>query len=88
MAWINVLGSYASQVIVPAAQAISVPDQFTTTQALMFQSLTAQYLVTETAIFDPAIGCWSTRPQVESDCCWFNVETPRRLGDRYAFQRR
>jgi NADPH2:quinone reductase len=47
VAWINVLGSYASQVIVPAAQAISVPDQFTTTQALMFQSLTAQYLVTE-----------------------------------------
>ena len=47
VAWINALGSYASQVIVPAAQAISVPDQFTTTQALMFQSLTAQYLVTE-----------------------------------------
>ena len=47
VAWINVLGSYASQVIVPAAQAISVPDQFTTTQALMFQSLTAQFLVTE-----------------------------------------
>jgi NADPH2:quinone reductase len=47
VAWINVLGSYASQVIVPAAQAISVPDQFTTSQALMFQSLTAQYLVTE-----------------------------------------
>jgi NADPH2:quinone reductase len=42
-----VLGSYASQVIVPAAKAIYVPDQFTTTQALMFQSMTAQYLVTE-----------------------------------------
>ncbi len=47
VAWINALGSYASQVVVPAVQAIAVPDQFTTAQALMFQSLTAQYLVTE-----------------------------------------
>jgi NADPH2:quinone reductase len=47
VAWINALGSYASQVVVPAAQAIAVPDQFTTAQALLFQSLTAQYLVTE-----------------------------------------
>jgi NADPH2:quinone reductase len=47
VAWINVLGSYASQVIVPAAQAIPVPDHLATAQALMFQSLTAQYLVTE-----------------------------------------
>src|SRR4051794_12651109 len=47
VAWINALGSYASQVVVPDAQAIPVPDSLTTTQALMFQSLTAQYLVTE-----------------------------------------
>ncbi len=47
VAWINAPGSYASQVVVAAAQALSVPDQFTTSQALMFQSLTAQYLVTE-----------------------------------------
>jgi len=46
VAWINVLGSYASKVLVPASQAIAVPDQFTTAQALFFQSLTAQYLVT------------------------------------------
>ena len=45
--WINALGSYASQVVVPAAQAITVPENFTTAQALMFQSLTAQYLVSE-----------------------------------------
>src|SRR3954467_2616166 len=30
VAWINVLGSYATQVIVPAAQAIPVPDRLTT----------------------------------------------------------
>ena len=47
VAWINALGSYASQALVPASQAIAVPDQFTTAQALFFQSLTAQYLVTE-----------------------------------------
>jgi NADPH:quinone reductase len=47
VAWVNVRGSYASQVLVPAAQAIAVPKSFTTQQALLFQALTAQYLVSE-----------------------------------------
>jgi NADPH:quinone reductase len=47
VAWINVLGSYADQVLVPAAQAIAVPDSFTTAQTLLFQAITAQYLVSE-----------------------------------------
>ena len=47
VAWVIVRGSYASQVLVPAAQAIAVPDSFTTEQALLFQALTAQYLVSE-----------------------------------------
>lgn len=47
VAWINVPGSYASQLVVPAAQAIPVPENFTTAQGLLFQGLTAQYLVTE-----------------------------------------
>ncbi len=47
VAWINVRGSYASQIVVPAAQAVVVPDSFTDTQALLFQAMTAQYLVTE-----------------------------------------
>lgn len=47
VAWINVAGSYASQVVIPAAQAIPVPAQFPTAQGLLFQGLTAQYLVTE-----------------------------------------
>lgn len=47
VAWINVLGSYASELVVPANRAITVPDEFTTAEALMFQSLTAQYLITE-----------------------------------------
>ena len=47
IAWINAFGSYASQVVVPTAQAIPLPDEFTTLQALMFQGLTAEYLVSE-----------------------------------------
>jgi NADPH:quinone reductase len=34
VAWVNVLASYAGQVVVPAAQVIPVPDSFTTPQAL------------------------------------------------------
>jgi NADPH2:quinone reductase len=47
VAWVNVLGSYARQVVVPAAQVIPIPESFTTAQALLFQALTAQYLVSE-----------------------------------------
>ena len=47
VAWINVPGSYADQVVLPAAQAVSVPDSFTAPQALLFQAMTAQYLVSE-----------------------------------------
>lgn len=47
VAWINVHGSYASQLVVPAVQAIPVPASFTTVQALLFQAMTAQYLISE-----------------------------------------
>jgi NADPH:quinone reductase len=47
VAWINILGSYAEQVIVPAGQAIAIPSEFTTEQCLLFQAVTAQYLVSE-----------------------------------------
>jgi NADPH:quinone reductase len=47
VAWINVPGSYVDQLLVPAEQAIPVPDSFTTAQALLFQAMTAQYLVRE-----------------------------------------
>jgi NADPH:quinone reductase len=47
VAWINTPGSYADQVIVKADQAILIPDSFTPVQGLLFQALTAQYLVTE-----------------------------------------
>lgn len=47
IAWINTPGSYATNVVVPIAQAIPVPDALTSVQALLFQGLTAQYLVKE-----------------------------------------
>ncbi|MBV9265153.1 MAG: quinone oxidoreductase [Acidobacteriaceae bacterium] len=47
IAWVNVPGSYATQVLVPATQAIPVPESFATVEALLFQGLTAQYLVSE-----------------------------------------
>jgi NADPH2:quinone reductase len=47
VAWIDVPGSYANQMVVPAARAVPVPGDFHPTQALLFQALTAQYLVAE-----------------------------------------
>lgn len=47
IAWINTPGSYATQILVNVAEAIAIPEQFTIEQALLFQGLTAQYLVKE-----------------------------------------
>jgi NADPH2:quinone reductase len=47
VAWVNVDGSYASQLVFPATRAIPVPDFLTTAQTLLFQALTAQYLANE-----------------------------------------
>ncbi len=47
VAWVNVRGSYASQLTVKAELVVPVPDSLTTTQALLFQAMTAQYLATE-----------------------------------------
>jgi NADPH2:quinone reductase len=47
VAWIDVPGSYASQVVVPAARVVQVPGDLVPPQALLFQALTAQYLAAE-----------------------------------------
>jgi NADPH:quinone reductase len=47
VAWINVFGSYAGQIALPAEQAIVVPDSFSTEQNMLFQGVTAQYLLNE-----------------------------------------
>lgn len=47
IAWINAKGSYADQIVLPASQAIPIPDALLTGQSLLFQAVTAQYLVAE-----------------------------------------
>lgn len=50
VAWVNVLGSYAERHVVPAADAIPVPDEVSTdlAAAVMLQGITAHYLATST----------------------------------------
>lgn len=45
--WMDVRGSYASQVVLPANRAFIVPEGFSASEGLLFQALTAQYLVHE-----------------------------------------
>jgi NADPH2:quinone reductase len=47
VAWIDVAGSYASQLMITADRAIPISESFKIAQGLLFQPLTAQYLVTE-----------------------------------------
>jgi NADPH:quinone reductase len=47
VAWINNLGSYAGQISLPAVQAIPVPETFSIAEALLFQGVTAQFLLAE-----------------------------------------
>lgn len=47
VSWINAPGSYAEQITLPAEQAIVIPDFFSIDEGLLFQGITAQYLVTE-----------------------------------------
>lgn len=47
VAWMDVGSSYASQAVVPADRAVLIPDTIPVSQGLLFQALTAQYLVHE-----------------------------------------
>ena len=47
VAWINARGSYASELVLPATQAIIIPDDLAAHQALLFQAITAHYLAYE-----------------------------------------
>jgi NADPH2:quinone reductase len=47
VAWINAPGSYAEQIALPAEQAIVIPESFTVDEAMLFQGVTAQYLLAE-----------------------------------------
>lgn len=47
VAWVDVRGSYTSLAVIPAGRAVAVPDDFSVSECLLFQALTAQYLVHE-----------------------------------------
>jgi NADPH:quinone reductase len=47
IAWVNVLGTYAQVFTAPAANVFLLPDDITLDQGMLFQAITAQYLVTE-----------------------------------------
>jgi len=53
VAWINVRGSYASQLTMKAEPVVPVPESFAIPQALLFQAMTAQYLATEYRAIQP-----------------------------------
>jgi NADPH2:quinone reductase len=47
VAWINAQGSYAEQLVLPVAQAIRIPSSFGISESMLFQGVTAQYLLAE-----------------------------------------
>ena len=47
IAWINHSGSYADQIALPVEQAIKIPHGFSRANSLLFQGITAQYLLAE-----------------------------------------
>ncbi len=52
--WVNVFGSYAEQVVVRAEKAIPVMESFRVEEGLLFQALTAQYLISEYRTIKPS----------------------------------
>ena len=53
VAWINVPGSYASQLTMKAERVVPIPDKLAVGEALLFQAMTAQYLATEYRAVQP-----------------------------------
>ncbi len=59
VAWTGVIGSYATKVLVPAAQALSVPDgvELDVACAATLQGMTAHFLVTDCFPLEPGHRC-------------------------------
>jgi NADPH2:quinone reductase len=57
--WIDVMGSYSEQVVVPADRAIPIPDglETATVAAALLQGITAHYLATDTYPLKPGDRC-------------------------------
>ncbi len=54
VAWINSFGSYAEIAVVPVDQLIPIPEKFEISEGLLFQSVTAQYLINEYRTIKPS----------------------------------
>jgi NADPH2:quinone reductase len=54
VAWINNFGSYADVVLVPFDQLIPIPQDFAISAGLLFQGVTAQYLIREYRTIAPS----------------------------------
>lgn len=59
VAWTGAMGSYATKVLVPAARAVSVPDdvELELAAAVMLQGMTAHFLATSTFPLEPGHRC-------------------------------
>jgi len=57
--WVNRIGSYADNAVVPIESAIPIPDDIetTTAAAVLLQGITAQYLATDTFPLRPGHRC-------------------------------
>ena len=59
VAWTGVMGSYATQAVVPAARLVAIPDGVSskTAAAVMLQGMTAHYLTHDTFTLHPGHDC-------------------------------
>jgi hypothetical protein len=82
VAWINSHGSYPSQVLIPAAEAIPVPKTFKSVDALVFQAVMAEYLMSEYRAIGPG-----DRVLVHAAAPRSMVQASRSMGGRHGFKR-
>ncbi|HLH38722.1 MAG TPA: alcohol dehydrogenase catalytic domain-containing protein [Bryobacteraceae bacterium] len=76
VAWINTRGSYASQLLISAAEAIPVPKTFKTAEALLFPAITAEYLVKEYRAIGPRDRVLVQAAWVSSSCNGASISAP------------
>ena len=82
VAWANASGGYAELVVVPADDAVAVPDAVPDDVAVgaLLQGMTAHFLVTDCAPVGPATPCSCTPRPAGSGCC--SPSSPPRAGAR------
>jgi len=80
VAWINRLGSYAEQIVLPVEQAVLVPNSFGISDRCCSKVSRRSICWPNTAISVPGTLSWFTRPPA----CWADsVQWLKHLGGRY-----